>query len=238
MSTIKILIADPSDHFRNALARSLERGYQVQTAAEGHQALSMLESFRPDILALDLMMPGIDGISLMQQASRSQPGVQILATTSFVSSYVLEITQQLGVGYLMIKPCDMAAIVGRLEDLTRRLQAPRTASREPQAASELLRNLGVPTKLRGYRYLREAIVLMADNPHQSITKELYPCVALQCGATAGQVERDIRKAVETAWGNRQETVWCRYFMQEQDGHIRRPTNAAFITSLADRILCG
>ena len=96
--------------------------------------------------------------------------------------------------------------------------------------------MGVSTKLRGYAYLREAVLLMIQNPMQSITKELYPGVAKQFSSTPTQVERSIRNAIQHAWERRNEEQWLQVFQPDKAGKIARPSNAAFISRLADRLL--
>ena len=236
MEKMKMLIADSSEEFSDALADMVRGAYILRSCREGRETLAVLSSFKPDILVLDLMLPGLDGISILRQAAASGLQPMVLATSRYVSDYVVEAVTQLGVGYLMVKPCDVRATVARLGDLTQRLKQPLFSQPDPRTAvSNLLLTLGVPTKLRGYTYLREAILERMRDPNQSITKELYPTVAALCCATAIQVERSIRSAVAAAWTRRDEQIWRLYFQPEPDGILMRPTNAAFISRLADSV---
>lgn len=231
-----MLIADETEEFRNELARSLCGTYQIYTTGEGKEALALSRSHSPDILVLDLMLPGLDGISLLQQLGDTGCHPAVLATTRFVSGYVLDAVQGLGVAYLMRKPCDVKAIIMRIADLAEQAQTPQRTQPDSKAAvSNLLCSLGVPSKLRGYSYLREAVLLMAQDSAQSITKELYPAVAARCGVDARRVERCARTAIQAAWIKRDEKLWRLYFPPDADGCIPRPTNAAFISRLADAI---
>lgn len=233
----KLLIADKSDEFRMALAELLQRDYHVKLCRDGRETLRMLQSFQPEVLVLDLMMPGMDGITLLQELAKTQLRPVILATTPFANDFVLERVGQLGVGYVMLKPCDAAAVSNRLADLTGKAELfVVTLPDSRTEATNMLRDLNVPTKLKGFSCLREALLLMMEDPDQSVTKELYPAVAEIFGGNGYQVERAIRSAIWAAWERRDDAQWQRYFPPGPDGTVPRPTNAAFISCLADRML--
>ncbi len=236
MDKRKLLIADSSEEFRVALADALRGAYQIRLCADGRQAQQLLREFKPDILVLDLMLPGYDGISLLQWALEQELHPMVLATTRFFGDYVVESLERMNVGYVMVKPCDLVAAVHRISDLSARLRPRPDVRPDPRnQASGLLRTLGVPTKLRGYIYLREAVLLMMSDCTQSITKELYPEVARICGCAPAHVERSIRSAVAAAWEHRDERVWSLYFQPDENGAILRPSNGTFITRLADSL---
>lgn len=236
MDTLKLLIADGNEEFRQALAEELQGAYYVQCCGDGKEALALLHSFAPDLFVLDLMLPELDGISLLQSAAASGILPTVLVTSRFYNDYVHESMEALGVGYMMRKPCDVPATAARIGDLSRHLRPPLVTLPDPKNhVSNLLLSLGFPTKLRGYVYLREAIFLMAKNPDQPITKELYPSVGAICGCKGTHVERSIRSAIETAWKQRDNRVWQLYFRPGPDGVISRPSNAAFISRLADAL---
>ncbi len=173
----------------------------------------------------------------MQSAAAAGIRPVVLATTRFVSDYVMEAVDRLGVGYLMVKPCDVTATVNRLGDLSQRIRQPLLSPADPRThVSNTLMALGIPTKLRGYGYLREAILLMAQRPDQSITKELYPDVGVRCGCTGVHVERSIRSAIATAWKKRDEKIWRQFFQPDGEGVLQRPSNGEFISRLADGLM--
>lgn len=233
---MKMLIADSSEEFATALADQVRGAYLLRFCREGRETLAAINSFRPDIVVLDLMLPGLDGISILRQAASAGLRPMVLATSRYVSDYVVEAMMQLGVGYLMVKPCDIRATVARLGELSQRLRQPLFTQPDPRTAvSNILLALGVPTKLRGYAYLRESILERMRDPCQSVTKELYPTVAALCCATPVQVERSIRSAIAAAWSRRDEAVWQLYFPVSSDGTRSRPTNGAFISRLADGV---
>lgn len=236
MEVRKLLIADGTEEFRLALADLLRGAYHIRTCRNGLEALELMRSFDPDVLVLDLMLPGLDGISLLQTAAASGMHPIVLATTRFVSDYVMESIDRLGVGYLMVKPCDVRATATRIGELTQRIKQPLPKRPDPKNhVSNMLLALGIPTKLRGYSYLREAVQVMARNPGQSITKELYPAVAMECRCAAVHVERSVRSAIAAAWEHRDEKIWRMYFQPDSNGNLQRPTNAAFISRLSDSL---
>lgn len=236
MQKPKLLIAEGSEDIRLALADLLRGAFQVKLCADGNEARKLLRQFRPEILVLDLMLPGYDGISLLQWAVGADIRPMVLATTRFANDYVVDAASRLGVGYLMRKPCDLSAMVERIRDLSERLRPPVVAAPDPETrVSNMLLALNVPTKLRGYAQLRIAVLLMAENPNQSITKMLYPEVAKQCGCESMHVERSIRSAIAAAWEKRDDNIWKLYFRPDENGQIPRPTNAAFISRLADAL---
>lgn len=236
MEMLRVMIADSSESIRTALADALRGNYHVKLCQDGAQALEQLNIFCPDVLVLDLMLPEVDGITLLQTAAASGFHPMVLATTRFISDYVIDAVRQLGVGYLMMKPYDVTALVSRIEDLSQRLHTPMVIQPDPRdTVSNILLSLGVPTKLRGYICMREAILCIRRDPHQSITKELYPAVAEITGGTAEQVERAIRSAIHTAWSTGDRNIWQRYFSCGPDGTVVRPTNAAFLSRIADQL---
>lgn len=233
---LKLLIAEGSEDFRLALADALRGRYRISQCGDGNQARELLRSFHPDVLVLDLMLPGMDGISLLQWAVGQDIHPMVLATTRFANDYVLDAIGRMGVGYVMIKPCDLGGTVARIADLSSRIRTPVVTQPDKRTqVSNLLLALGIPTKLRGYGYLREAILLASEDPSQSITKILYPEVARRCGCAPAHVERSIRSAIAAAWSHRDEQVWRLYFAADETGTIPRPSNGTFVTRLADSV---
>jgi two-component system response regulator (stage 0 sporulation protein A) len=234
MDSRRLLIADGTEEFVSALAAALRGVYELRTCRTGTEALELVQTYRPDVMVLDLMLPGLDGISLLQSQPVQELRPIVLAVSRFASDYMVESIEQLGVGYLMLKPCDIKATVARIGDLTQRITPPAvTPADNKTRITNTLLTLGVPTKLRGYAYLREAVEVMAQRPGLSITKELYPTVGQRCDASPENVERSIRSAINAAWKNRDEQVWRMYFGTSTSQSLRCPTNAAFISRLAD-----
>lgn len=236
MQLRKLLIADSVEEFRLALAGQLRDTYRIRLCQDGPETLEMILAFKPDFVVLDMMLPGLDGITILQEAARHGVQPVVLATTKYPTDYMIWAASRLNVAYMMVKPCPIKATVARLQDLEEQLQ-PHTVSRpEPRVEiSNILMSLGISTKLRGYAYLREAILEAVSRPGQSVTKELYPAVGKICGATQLQVERSIRSAIHKAWERRDDALWRRYFQTPPSEQLQRPSNAVFISCIADRI---
>lgn len=239
MSEKKILIADSNEEFRQTLEQVLKASYQVRASGEGNDALLQLERFQPDVLVLDLMLPGLDGISLLQKADKMGIHPRVLATISFVSGYVLHTLEDMGVVYIIMKPCDVYAVADRIDDMLEESADSWHAYRDKSdTISQRLLELGVSTKLLGYNYLHDAIFLLVEKPDQHVMKDLYSAVAAKNNGSASQIERTMRKAIESAWEKRDDSVWREYFKPNEEGMIRKPTNSQFLFCLADRIrLC-
>ncbi len=236
---LKLLIAEGSEEYRMALAERLSGTYTVRTCREGKEALELVRSFRPDMAVLDMMLPGLDGVSLLQRAAAEGLYPTVLATSRFFNDYVMEVLTRLGVGYVLRKPYDIDAAVERLADLTDHVNRRIFTQPDPATViSNVLLVLGISTKLHGYAYLRDAILEQMRHPGCMVTKELYPAVGKRFHASSAQVERSIRSAIEKAWLRRDEALWQKYFPQESGACLRKPTNAVFITTLATRIQLG
>ena len=238
MDARKVLIAEGSEDFRLALTEALQCSYYVRSCKDGLEALSLLKSYSPDILVLDLMLPGMDGISLLQTAAESGICPMVLATVRYFSNYMTDALVKLGVEYVMTKPCDLRATVERIHDLSFRIRQPLISVPDPRnQVSAILSTLGVPAKYKGYGYLREAILCIARQPDQGITKELYPTIAAMFGSqvTGQNVERSIRNAIEQAWLRRDDRICKMYFTPDRNGEIPKPSNSDFIHTLADTL---
>lgn len=236
MGKLNLLIADDSENFCMELASELQNSYNIRYCQDGKGALEYIRSMQPDILVLDLMLAGLDGISLLHCITELESRPMVLATTRFVTDYIVQTTQELNVDYVMRKPCDAIATAERVRDLSKRLhpKQQKKFSAELFAAGQLAK-LSIASHLRGFLCLQSAIVLKAQRPDISITKELYPTVGTPYGATAIQVERTIRNAIEYGWKHRDRQVWQPYFHAEESGDESRPTNGAFIARLSDEL---
>ena len=233
---LKLLIADGTEEFRLALAENLREHYIIRVCQEGRETLNAILSFKPDLLLLDLMLPGLDGITVLQEAANTGLRPVTLATTKYFNEYISDAASRLNVSYVMMKPCDVYAPVARLLDLTERMQAPPLVLPDDRTlVSNLLLAVGIATNLRGYSYLRDAILAELREPGQQVTKTLYPDVGKPYGATGAQVERAIRTAIEKAWLRRNDDLWKQYFPTDSSGLVSKPSNGVFICAMANHI---
>ena len=240
-----VMIADNSEEFITALSAALQQGEGFQvvaTAADGEQAIRLATERKPDVLVLDLMLPKQDGISVLKALSGQEHKLITLATTGFTSEYVAAAAANLGVRYLMLKPCDMGALVDRLEEIRGGESLRLTGRRLGQASIEsmvtgIIHEIGVPAHIKGYQYLREAIIIAVGDMDviNAITKVLYPQVAKTFGTTPSRVERAIRHAIEVAWDRGDLDTLQRFFGYTVSNTKGKPTNSEFIALIADRL---
>lgn len=228
----KLLIADCSEEYRAALTAALQDSYHVLCCRTGTEAWTLLHQEHPDIFVLDLMLPELDGLTLLERICADGIHPMVLALTPLLSGYVYSCAQQLGIEYVVRKPCDIDAVASRVKDLSQRLN-PLVDKVDPVSyVTATLLSLGFSTKHNGFAYLRESILGMSQDPSQSVTKVLYPTVAHCFGCHKDNVERSIRTAMDYAWEHSDRTLWHRYFPDAQ----QRPTNAVFISRIAEALL--
>lgn len=228
----KLLIVDDSDEFRQTLAEHLHKQYIVRACRSGNHALELLRSFRPDILVTDLMLPELDGLTMLQLAIDEGIRPKILVVSSYFSPYVQSALDRLQVEYTMRKPCSIQAVVCRVADFAAEVITLPTTCYDPEdLISNALLHMGFSAHLDGFRYLLTAIPLYSHDPQQAITKELYSAIAEVHNKESRQVERSIRSAIDSAWRHRTDTVWAEYFAPGPDGSVPRPSNGRFIGQL-------
>ena len=241
-----VFIADSAEDFCTGLIAALQRsdGFQViGTANDGEQAIRQILDRKPDVLVLDLMLSKQDGISVLKAISAMERKPITLATSAFVTAYVSSSAANLGVRYLMLKPCDMNALVERLEEIrggeSLRMNAPRRPDKTSIEAmvTSIIHEIGVPAHIKGYQYLREAIIIAVNDMDviNAITKVLYPQVAKTFGTTPSRVERAIRHAIEVAWDRGDLDTLQRFFGYTVSNTKGKPTNSEFIALIADKL---
>jgi len=236
MKSLKLLVADSAEDFALALANILQDRYQVRICRDGTRAQELLRSFAPDILVLDMMLPGVDGITLLQRAAQQGQHPAVIAMTSYCSEYMAEAAGRFHVCYMMRKPCSAEACAERIEDIAQQLVATAAPKADPRTAvSNVLLQLGFSPKLKGYGYLREGILLFAQDVSQPVTKELYPAISAKFCSSGEGVERAIRSAIQSAWEGGSEH-WGRLFPQADAETVHCPTNSEFIAGIADHLL--
>ena len=241
-----VLIADNTEEFCNSLSAELRRseGFDVLGfATDGEQAIRMITELKPHILVLDMMLAKKDGISVLKAISPLQPRPIVLATSGFITEYVASAATNLGVRYLMLKPCDMSALVERLEEMrggeSLRLPTPRHSGQTSieTMVTNIIHEIGVPAHIKGYQYLREAIIIAIEDMDviNAITKVLYPQVAKTFNTTPSRVERAIRHAIEVAWDRGDLDTLQRFFGYTVSNTKGKPTNSEFIALIADKL---
>ena len=241
-----VIIADNSEEFCTILTDHLKRadGFQViGTANDGEQAIRLITERKPKILVLDLMLPKKDGLSVLKAISTLPAKPVVLATSAFITDYVSAAAAGLGVQYLMLRPCDMTALVERLEEIrfgeSQRMTPARQGNTQSIEAmvTGIIHEIGVPAHIKGYQYLREAIIIAVGDMDviNAITKVLYPQVAKTFQTTPSRVERAIRHAIEVAWDRGDLDTLQRFFGYTVSNTKGKPTNSEFIALIADKL---
>lgn len=222
MKPRKVLIADPSEEFREALTLALCPGFQVIACARGDEVPALLESEKPDLLILELSLPGLEGIALLERL-RSRPPV--LVVTDLITPYVYGALVRLEVEYAIRKPCPVQAVADRAFDLVRTAQAVR----EPDCLQALLIRLGLPSGRQGFAHLLTGLPLLCRNRDQQLSKELYETIAALDHSTSAAVEKSIREVIRQGWNTGDRREWNRIF----PGLTRCPRNKDFLFRIAD-----
>ena len=231
MCAVKIMLADTSEAWMDALEEQLKCRHEVRRCCNGADVIPQLLEYQPDLLVLELMMPGMDGLTILRTIRTCGLAIRLLITSRVFTPYVIDVLHSFGISYALQKPCTVCTAVSHIHEMIRCDDGRDDAD----TLDTLLLMLGFRMSLTGYRCLHEGIRLMAVNPHQSITKELYPAIARKCGGTPQRVERAIRTVIRDAWRHRDEHLWCAYFSRNRDGKIPSPSNGELISRLATYI---
>ncbi len=240
-----VMIADNAEEFCTNLTAVLQRceGFQViGTATDGEQAIRMVTDRKPDVFVLDMMLAKKDGIAVLKAISNMDRKPVVLATSRFITDYVASTAANLGVRYMMLKPCDLTALVEHLEEIRGGENQRQTTLRHAGDSIEtmvtgIIHEIGVPAHIKGYQYLREAIIIAVNDMDviNAITKVLYPQVAKTFQTTPSRVERAIRHAIEVAWDRGDLDTLQRFFGYTVSNTKGKPTNSEFIALIADKL---
>ncbi len=240
-----VLIADSAEEFCKELAARLQKteGFQVVgTACDGDSALRLIADCKPQVLVLDLMLPKRDGISVLKAVSAMDRKPATLVTSGFITDFVAGTAVSLGARYLMLKPCEMSVLVERLEEIRGSDKQAVPLRRSDKTGIEtmvtsIIHEIGVPAHIKGYQYLREAIILAVNDMDviNAITKVLYPQVAKTFQTTPSRVERAIRHAIEVAWDRGDLDTLQKFFGYTVSNTKGKPTNSEFIALIADKL---
>ena len=240
-----VFIADSAEEFCTGLSGALQRagGFQILgTANDGEAAIRAILDKKPDVLVLDLMLRKQDGISVLKAIAGMERRPLTLATSGFITEYVSAAAAGLGVRYLMLKPCDMTVLVERLTEIrggeNRRMPIRRCDKTSIETmVTGIIHEIGVPAHIKGYQYLREAIIIAVNDMDviNAITKVLYPQVAKTFQTTPSRVERAIRHAIEVAWDRGDLDTLQRFFGYTVSNTKGKPTNSEFIALIADKL---
>ena len=232
----KVLIADASEHWRELLEQTLRQEYQVRSCPDGTQALELMARFRPEVLVLDLMLSGTDGLSVLKALHERPECPRIIVTGRYFSNFITMALERYQVDSVMLKPCTTQSVADRVAEVLALDAQDAPACQDPyDYITALLVRLSAPTSQQGFRFLRRGILLLMKEPGQQLTKSLYPAIAEEFGTSVVNVEKALRTTVTTAWSNRRDEVWRAYFPLAPSGQIPKPTAGQFLTRLADAV---
>jgi len=237
-----VLLADANEEFRAMLGQSIEEGgaFDIMgSCSNGTEALALLQAGKPDLMVLDLILPGLDGLGLMRQARSLGVMPKVIVTSAFCTDKAVREAMALGVSYFLSKPCEVEALLEKMEAAFLRPATPEEqASELKNQVTSVIHEIGVPAHIKGYQYLREAILIAVDDMEviNAVTKVLYPAVAKRFGTTPSRVERAIRHAIEVAWDRGDLETLQKYFGYTVSNTKGKPTNSEFIAMIADRLV--
>lgn len=263
---ITVLIADDNQEFSMTLAtylKSQEDMMVVGRAKDGNEALDMIPNLMPDVVLLDVIMPHLDGIGVLEKLNMikiSKKPICIMLS-AVGQDKITRKAVELGAEYYVVKPFDIDLLITRIRELKnfKPTQANSFISRDmaiqksqyieisnngedqetnlEALVTNVIHEVGVPAHIKGYQYLREAIIMVVTDIDviNQITKSLYPKIAEKYHTTPSRVERAIRHAIEVAWGRGQQDVVENIFGYTISAAKGKPTNSEFIAMIADKL---
>ena len=236
----KVLLADANEEFRALLAGAIEKTGEftvVGSTGDGAEALSLVEEQRPDLLILDTVLPGMDGYGILRRLPEVGAPKTIVLSGFFSDRAASEVLE-LGASYYLTKPCQMDALLERMRAALAREADQERSVDLVSAVTAIIHEIGVPAHIKGYQYLRQAIILTVRDMDliNAVTKVLYPAVAKHFNTTPSRVERAIRHAIEVAWDRGDLETLQKYFGYTVSNTKGKPTNSEFIAMIADRLV--
>ena len=246
---IKVILADDSMDFCELLHLQLKNYTGLEVVGkvqDGIELLAQVQEKQPDIIVTDAMLPKKDGLSVVRaiQEAHLKKAPAVFMLSSFSSDTMMAEAMALKVSYFTIKPCDLADLAKRIAAYNAVPPAFAGAAKNlpPEVELEMrvtsiIHDIGVPAHIKGYQYLREAIIMTVNDMDiiNAITKVLYPTVAKRYKTTSSRVERAIRHAIEVAWDRGDVEVLNGFFGYTVSNIKGKPTNSEFISMIADRI---
>ena len=238
---ISVLLADASGDLRLLLRETLESTGEFQVVGEtgdGGQVLALVEETHPQLLLLDAMLPVLDGMGVLRQLREREEQPRTIVTSAFYNDRMVAEAVSLGAYIFLPKPVNEESLL----ELMRQAAAPEQEEAPFAPALEgmvtaIIHEIGVPAHIKGYQYLREAIMIAVNDMDviNAVTKVLYPEVAKRFCTTPSRVERAIRHAIEVAWDRGDLETLQKYFGYTVNSAKGKPTNSEFIAMIADKM---
>ncbi len=247
MKKVRLLVVDDNKNLVDMVKEYFKNSSNIEVlfeAYDGEEGIEIIQREKDnyDVIMLDLIMPKKDGLYVLEEMKKRGIEKQIVVTTSYNASDVIRKVSELGVSYFILKPFD-------LNDLEKRILDTANLSKNEEKTIDLYHNniqvsitkvlheLGIPSHIKGYQYIREGIGIIYDKPETigGITKELYPELAQKFDTTVSRVERAIRHAIEVSWNRGSWDLMEEIFGHSVDIDKAKPTNSEFIVTIADKL---
>ena len=260
----RVLIADDNQDFSRTLSSYINNQDDMEVisiAKDGNEAVEMIAKNNPDIVLLDVIMPHLDGLGVLEKVNEMETSKKpvCIMLSAVGQDKITQKAISLGAEYYVVKPFDIELLIKRIKEIkyhqpnqtsnyfiTREIkpqyiELSMDESKKEENLEALVTNIihevGVPAHIKGYQYLREAIMMVVNDIDviNQITKSLYPKIAAKYNTTPSRVERAIRHAIEVAWGRGQQEAVESIFGYTISASKRKPTNSEFIAMIADKL---
>jgi two-component system response regulator (stage 0 sporulation protein A) len=245
---IKVAIADDNREFAEIMQEFLQQQPDIDLvgiAYNGEEILTVIQDKKPDVVVLDIIMPHLDGIGVLERLSRSgEKRPKIIVLTALGQESVTQQVVELGADYYILKPFNMDVLMNRIRQLAGVITSQRPAVAQAIKArpidvevTNIIREIGIPAHIKGYQYLRDAIMMIVNEVELlgAVTKVLYPMIADKYTTTPSRVERAIRHAIEVAWSRGNMDMINRIFGYTVKLEKGKPTNSEFMAMIADKL---
>lgn len=247
MNKIKVLIVDDNKEYAKSLQKEFEKQEEVVVvgvAENGVEGIEYINVTSPDIVVLDMVMPKLDGFGVLEKSFSKRP--EFIMLSEFCPDKIAAKALYAGASYFLSKSLDIKDIVSRVMQMSDFDESKIMSTVDKVInkrysieadVTEIIHEIGVPAHIKGYQYLREAIIMTVDDIEMinSITKLLYPTVAKKYNTTASRVERAIRHAIEVAWDRGDTDILNKFFGYTVASGRGKPTNSEFIAMIADKL---
>lgn len=247
MEKTKLLVIDDNEALVDMIEEYFSSHELINIAFKaytGEEGINLIEKNLNDydVIILDLIMPKKDGIYVLEEMKKRNIYKPVIISTSYNSDEMIRRVSEYGVHYFLLKPYELSDLENRI------LEASNVREKENKniniyhnnlqiSVTKILHELGVPSHIKGYQYIREGILLIYNNPEiiGGITKELYPEIANKYDTTVSRVERAIRHAIEVSWNRGDWELMEEIFGHSVDIDKAKPTNSEFIVTVADKL---
>lgn len=245
---IKVAVADDNRDFAEIMREFLQQQPDIDlvgVAYNGEEILSVLREKKPDVLILDIIMPHLDGIGVLERINASsEKRPKVIVLTALGQESVTQRVVELGADYYILKPFNMEVLMSRIRQLAGIITSQRPAVAQAIKSrpvdvevTSIIREIGIPAHIKGYQYLRDAIMMIVNEIELlgAVTKVLYPMIAEKYSTTPSRVERAIRHAIEVAWSRGNMDMINRIFGYTVKLEKGKPTNSEFMAMIADKL---